>query len=490
MIRHFCKITVVVLTILFFKCGLLAAINIGVSPDAWDAGTGASGEYTSPQFTLNNTGEQVRVNVKATNSASWYLSNMPRLNAFALKWVSGGDSGNVSTNDTLLFSNVGAGASQNFSLTYYSPTYNIPNVSASQVSSITLTAVSSYMGKAWDIKDASIIGPGSSASVALDAAGYPHMTYVDPYTNYLMYSDWNGTPVVISTSNIYGRPDLIVDSNGRPHVVYISNSYDSANGQYYGRLNYSSRVDNVWHTKTITASFNSGSVDLEYSFALDLDNSPHIVYLSMAAAPVYVYLNISEWVEETIQVDSQNFSNWLFLKIGTSGKPHIVFRGYNTRVGDWTDYYATKESGLWIVSDVVAAGPSNLVLDAQGRPVMLLSGESMPLAFYRLADDGTWKVVCPFPDVNWNGGMGLRLDPNGYPSFAYYSQDDSSRALRYAQWTGVEWLVSDIVSSLPETTQDLVVALGTDLANNPVVGYAPPSFSQDYPGNFSYATLK
>lgn len=495
MTRHFCKAAVVVSAVLFFKCGLSAAINIGVSPDSWDAGTGANGQYSSPQFTLTNPGEPVRVNVKATNSADWYLSNLARLNAFSLKWASGLDSGNIYTDDTLMFSHVASNEAKNFSLTYYSPTYSIPNVTAAQISSVTLTAVSSYMGKEWVMNAAALPGAGEASAVGMDKAGEFHVAFSSKPYGHPAYMDWNGNAVIVSTDSVADFANsaisLAIDSKGQPHILFLA--WKPESNFSAAVLKYAWRSDNIWRINTVKDDLPAS--DMAFSLALGADDSPRVVlYMSYGSVAQYVFLEGSQWVFENLP-ETFLTSPQVSMKVDSRGTAHIAYSYYSSESGvDGVAYASRSSSGEWTRKNVAAPGWafSEITLDQQERPCVGVSGSYNPVygtssMFYKPGEDGAWTAHYPIPDeMAYAGGMSTAFDPNDYPRVVYEGAAGESNVLRYGQWTGVEWLTSD----LAVINTSFSSAVGFDPNGNPIAGYLPANFSQDNSDSFTYATLQ
>ena len=105
------------------------------------------------------------------------------------------------------------------------------------------------MGKTWDIQ--AVDESGAYTSLALDAAGNPHIGYRQRVSgkdySCLKYARWTGNTWKIQTVDYGGEvgeyTSLALDGSGYPHISY----YDHTNGD----LKYAYRDAAGWHIQTV-----------------------------------------------------------------------------------------------------------------------------------------------------------------------------------------------------------------------------------------------
>ena len=83
-------------------------------------------------------------------------------------------------------------------------------------------------------------------SLALDAAGHPHLAYGGDHLYYAYYDGENWQVQTVDAGLQVGvHASLQLDANGRPHIAY----YDRANDD----LKYASYNGTAWHIETVDA---------------------------------------------------------------------------------------------------------------------------------------------------------------------------------------------------------------------------------------------
>ena len=107
------------------------------------------------------------------------------------------------------------------------------------------------------------IAPGGFASLALDAAGFAHISHYDISNDDLMYtyeddSGWR-VETVEESFNLETYPSITVDAIGLPHIAYRDSRF----------LRYATKSDTGWVIEVL------GPEGQHTSIAVDADNRPH-----------------------------------------------------------------------------------------------------------------------------------------------------------------------------------------------------------------------
>ena len=275
-------------------------------------------------------------------------------------------------------------------------------------------------------------GAGQYTSIALNASGYPNISYYDYQNADLKYaykdgSGWH-TETADSTGSVGSYTSIALDNSNYPHISY----YDGTNYD----LKYAYKDGSGWHTET--ADSNAGLVGQDTSIELDASGYPRISYFDWTNSDLkYAYKDAGGWHTET--VDSTNtVGQYTSLDLDTSGYPHISYY-------DGTNYdlkYAYKDGGGWHTETVDSTGGvgsyTSITLDNSNYPHISYYDATNYDLKYAYKDGSGWHIET-VESTGWVGDYytSIALDSYGYPCISYY--DDTNDDLKYAYKDGSGW---------------------------------------------------
>ncbi len=264
--------------------------------------------------------------------------------------------------------------------------------------------------------DGQTFSVGVSPSLALDAVGNSHLCYMDWTTYDLKYARKSGGVWTIeaadSSANEVGwSSSIAVDGVGNPHMSYA----DATTSQ----IRYARKVAGVWTIDTV-----GGSPTGFCSLALDASGNPHVCFESWAPRDLmYASKSGGVWTVETADGSANNEGAWSSMAVDASGSPHV---SYTDRTANDLKY-ASKSGGIWTIEIVDGVGSSvgessSLELDGSGNPHVSYRDATNNNLKYAIKAGGQWSLVTvsgePNDEPQYNS---LALDVFGNPHITYYN---------------------------------------------------------------------
>jgi subtilisin-like proprotein convertase family protein len=287
-------------------------------------------------------------------------------------------------------------------------------------------------GGVWTIETAD--GPandvGRYSSLALDAQGNPHVSYYDFTMGNLKYARKSGGVWTVETADgsandVGPYSSLALDAQGNPHVSY----YDATAVD----LKYARKSGGVWTIEY--ADVAPGAVGAHTSLVLDAEGNAHVSYFDNATGDLkYARRSIFNWTREIADGSANIVGFYTSIALDAQGNPHVSY--FDDTADDLK--YARKSGGLWTTEIVDASGTGNvvgfftsLVLDAQGNPAVSYHDATAVDLKYARKSGGVWTIETTDGSANFVGWYtSLALDAQGNPHVSY--GDLTTGYLKYA----------------------------------------------------------
>ena len=362
----------------------------------------------------------------------------------------------------------------------------------------------------WNIESVDTVG--YYTSIALDAGGYPHISYYDTTNEDLKYARWTGSawdglaspagPDSVDTAgDVGGYTSIALDANGYPHISYR----DATSGD----LKYARWTGSAWDGLASPAGPDSvdtaGDVGFYTSIVLDAGGYPHISYYDATNG----YLKYARWTGSAWDglagpagpdsVDTaESVGLYTSIALDAGGYPHISYydnTNSDLKYARWTgsawDGLASPAGPDSVDTAGVVGFDTSIALDAGGYPhISYYDATNGDLKYARWTGSAWDGLASPAgPDsVDTAGSIGsftsIALDAGGYPHISYY--DITNGDLKYARWTGSAW--DGLASPAGPDSVDTAGVVGhyTSLALD-AGGYPHISYYDSTNGDLKYA---
>ena len=262
-------------------------------------------------------------------------------------------------------------------------------------------------------------GGVANASIAVDANGNPHLSYIEFGQSELAYLKkvdgvWSYEQVIPTWETSIYYNSLRLTPQGVPHIARVDSQ---------GRLVITWKDGSNWVHPLVP-----GAVTVSYpSLAMNALGEPRVSYAETNGRLRYVErTGASTWTMSGI-LGNATYSS---LAVNGQGNPKIAWYDPGPRTLMYSERINNNWSTPVTVYSVPTAGqPPSLALDAAGLPRIAHYNNGMLLYSWRDAN-GTWSTTL----VDGNGDAGvspsLALNSQGNPRIAYL--DAASRRPRYA----------------------------------------------------------
>ena len=292
-------------------------------------------------------------------------------------------------------------------------------------------------------------------SVAVDAAGSPHVSYFHGYGGELRYATsqsdvWKVDVVDTNLGALAVRSALTIDIEGGPHIAYYDPESD--------RLIYAHKDAGTWLKTEVDATAELCWFD---SIAIDGAGSCHIAYMTRSAHEttklVYGTNRDGSWKIETL-VEARGSSYSASIAIDEAGRLHIVYDDPENGV-----CYGTNASGAWSFEplDEMPVHSVRMSLDTQRNVHVtfevsrgIYPGNTLLALQYATNASGAWETttveeltVAQTQTVGWT--YGVATDERGNAYLAYSNEHDPGRVILATNRSG-DWSTKGVADDLSD----------------------------------------
>ena len=327
------------------------------------------------------------------------------------------------------------------------------------------------------VDNGSGVDVGKSASLAIDSQGNTHIAY---YNNTALNMWYAFRPAgdarwfkmeVPGSEGAYPYISLAADSQGRPHLAFITSGKGLMYAHWDGKMWSAMQIDDI------RAAYYT-------SIAVDAADHPHISYYREYTGSYrtpanqtqyienlkYAFFDGKQWYVETID---RRFGTGKYNSMFVDGKGN-AYIAY-THIGWWTLLYASGHGTDWHLSMVdmgkryghfVGQGNS-IALDSSGNPHIAYFDTSASTVRYASLQGGKWKleIVAQMLGRTMLDHLSLKIDSNNRAHIAFY--DSGTGSLKYAVQAGDKWQVETVDTGNTGMSPSLYL----DSQNQPSIAY-------------------
>ncbi len=284
---------------------------------------------------------------------------------------------------------------------------------------------------------------GTYSSLAFDAAGYPHISYMDWVRGALSYAHnegagWLFESVAPIRSSELRAGRMALDGAGRAHIPYCTfHSIPEPSDHLY----YAREEETGWYTTTVDPSPGVGQYS---SLALDAAGRPRISYYDQQnSALKYAWFDGTSWYSLT--VDSYDWGMtglYTSLALDPAGQPHISY--YAEGLSNGSLRHAWFDGTSWYTETVDEKSGSGLfssiAVDGQGGiHISYVRSMDALVLMYAYWDGSVWHLTAVDDSADVGQFTSLALDATGQPHISYGDKFFQVHNLKHAYRDLLGW---------------------------------------------------
>lgn len=286
-------------------------------------------------------------------------------------------------------------------------------------------------GSGWVFETVANDAAGFHIRLIVDGEGRPHLAYCDStwqmHYGYRDTGGWHNEDIYHPVLGYYrASPDLVLDAAGEPHVAYIERE----------TIHYAYKPGGVWTEEKVDGS-GLDNWSARCAIVIDSGGGLHVGSWMYYASAVFFSRDLSTWTYDLVGGDI-GWNPWMVLD--SNDAAHFVYHGHNGVS------YATNAGGSW-GEELIDANARNedddIALDANGRPIVAYSISQLltynPPYLYDVdlylawRDNSGWeKELVAWADSVTEGRTGPRIETDSSDKIHLLYSDPETEELVYA----------------------------------------------------------